>query len=159
MWSIYTFKSIDMPFLKYFSNWKKTLLQCIDNKKPPSFYLWKVDQQRFRTKFLDEMYHAVLNLRLRIAHEQDQRKEVALHGYCASIKETTVVDSLDTSLWIINNIFIIRTKLFRGKPHCWHYDCGDRRLFSCVHVMCSRFFKYLRISSSGIWEIKLWCTE
>lgn len=49
--------------------------------RQPAFYVWKVDQQHFRERFLDEMYHAVLNLRLRITHEQDQRKEVALDRY------------------------------------------------------------------------------
>ncbi|XP_047938408.1 DNA-directed RNA polymerase III subunit rpc3 isoform X2 [Salvia hispanica] len=61
-----------------FQLWKDGYLhmESMTAARPPSFHLWKVDQKRFREKFLDEMYHAVLNLKLRIAHEQDQRKEV-----------------------------------------------------------------------------------
>ncbi|KAL1550333.1 DNA-directed RNA polymerase III subunit rpc3-like [Salvia divinorum] len=61
-----------------FQLWKDGYLhmESMAATRPPSFHLWKVDQKRFRAKFLDEMYHAVLNLKLRITHEQDQRKEV-----------------------------------------------------------------------------------
>ncbi|XP_057802752.1 uncharacterized protein LOC131018028 isoform X1 [Salvia miltiorrhiza] len=61
-----------------FQLWKDEYLhmESIAMVRPPSFYLWKVDPHRYRKKFLDEMYHAVLNLRLRITHEQDQRKDV-----------------------------------------------------------------------------------
>ncbi|XP_051138529.1 uncharacterized protein LOC127256521 [Andrographis paniculata] len=40
------------------------------------FILWKTNKQSLQKHVLDEMYHAALNLRLRIAHELDQGKEV-----------------------------------------------------------------------------------
>ncbi|KAH6835768.1 hypothetical protein C2S53_002957 [Perilla frutescens var. hirtella] len=43
-----------------------------------TFNLWKVDQQRLGGTFLDEMYHALLNLRLRIIYEQERGKEAIL---------------------------------------------------------------------------------
>ncbi|KAG8381316.1 hypothetical protein BUALT_Bualt06G0109700 [Buddleja alternifolia] len=44
--------------------------------KQSLFLLWRVNKQPLVEQVLDEMYHAALNLRLRIAHEQDQGKEV-----------------------------------------------------------------------------------
>ncbi|KAK6155696.1 hypothetical protein DH2020_009944 [Rehmannia glutinosa] len=40
------------------------------------FLVWRVNKQTLWEQVLDEMYHAALNLRLRIAHEQDRGKEV-----------------------------------------------------------------------------------
>lgn len=42
------------------------------------FRLWRINKDQLQKQILDEMYHAVLNLRLRMAHEQDQAKEVTL---------------------------------------------------------------------------------
>lgn len=58
--------------------------------KLAAFYVWKVDEGHCRGRFLDEMYHAVLNLRLRITLEQDQRKEVALDGYYTNIASLAI---------------------------------------------------------------------
>lgn len=63
--------------------WKKfdiifPILQKITvngNKQFP-FLLWTVNKQSLFEKFRDEMYHAALNVRLRIMHEQEQAKEV-----------------------------------------------------------------------------------
>uniref|UniRef100_A0A2P2IQ13 DNA-directed RNA polymerase III subunit RPC3 n=1 Tax=Rhizophora mucronata TaxID=61149 RepID=A0A2P2IQ13_RHIMU len=41
-----------------------------------SFLLWKVNKQTLWERVLDEMFHAALNLNLRVAHEMDQQKEV-----------------------------------------------------------------------------------
>ncbi|XP_059298824.1 uncharacterized protein LOC132051673 [Lycium ferocissimum] len=40
------------------------------------FVLWKINKQSLWQHVLDEMYHAALNLRLRITHEQEQEKEI-----------------------------------------------------------------------------------
>ncbi|XP_060211723.1 uncharacterized protein LOC132639274 isoform X2 [Lycium barbarum] len=40
------------------------------------FVLWKINKQSLWLHVLDEMYHAALNLRLRITHEQEQEKEI-----------------------------------------------------------------------------------
>ncbi|KAI5675127.1 hypothetical protein M9H77_06077 [Catharanthus roseus] len=42
------------------------------------FFLWKVNKGTLHEHVLDEMYHAALNLRLRIQHEQEQGKEILL---------------------------------------------------------------------------------
>ncbi|KAL8474024.1 hypothetical protein ACS0TY_030757 [Phlomoides rotata] len=42
----------------------------------PSVLLQCKISRMLQEKFLDELYHAALNLRLRIAHEKDQAKEV-----------------------------------------------------------------------------------
>ncbi|KAL0304271.1 UNVERIFIED_CONTAM: hypothetical protein Sradi_6295200 [Sesamum radiatum] len=44
--------------------------------KQSLFLLWRVNKEPLRGHVLDEMYHAALNLRLRIAHEQDKGKEI-----------------------------------------------------------------------------------
>ncbi|KAL0400744.1 UNVERIFIED_CONTAM: hypothetical protein Slati_4104300 [Sesamum latifolium] len=44
--------------------------------KQSLFLLWRVNKDPLREHVLDEMYHAALNLRLRIAHEQDKGKEI-----------------------------------------------------------------------------------
>ncbi|KAK4431484.1 hypothetical protein Salat_0910500 [Sesamum alatum] len=44
--------------------------------KQSLFLLWRINKEPLREHVLDEMYHAALNLRLRIAHEQDKGKEV-----------------------------------------------------------------------------------
>ncbi|KAL0317791.1 UNVERIFIED_CONTAM: hypothetical protein Sangu_2193400 [Sesamum angustifolium] len=44
--------------------------------KQSLFLLWRVNKEPLREHVLDEMYHAALNLRLRIAHEQDKGKEI-----------------------------------------------------------------------------------
>ncbi|CAI0433435.1 unnamed protein product [Linum tenue] len=41
-----------------------------------SYLLWKVNKRLLRETILDEMFHAALNLNLRLAHEIDQNKEV-----------------------------------------------------------------------------------
>ncbi|XP_052176063.1 uncharacterized protein LOC127790540 isoform X2 [Diospyros lotus] len=46
--------------------------------KQSQFLLWKVNKRTLWEHVLDEMYHAALNLRLRIAHEQEQEKELML---------------------------------------------------------------------------------
>ncbi|CAN4101484.1 unnamed protein product [Withania somnifera] len=38
--------------------------------------LWKINKQSLWGHVLDEMYHAALNLRLRIAHQREQEKEI-----------------------------------------------------------------------------------
>lgn len=44
--------------------------------KQSDFILWKTNKQSLWEHVLDEMYHAALNLRLRIAHEKEQEKEI-----------------------------------------------------------------------------------
>ena len=41
-----------------------------------TFMLWKVNKSCLWQHVLDEMYHAALNLSLRVIHEQEQKKEV-----------------------------------------------------------------------------------
>ena len=48
----------------------------VNGARQTHFLLWKVNRQSLCQHVLDEMYHAALNLRLRIAHELDQEKEV-----------------------------------------------------------------------------------
>lgn len=40
------------------------------------FLLWKVNKNTLQEQVLDEMFHAALNLSLRVAHELEQEKEV-----------------------------------------------------------------------------------
>lgn len=60
--------------------WKDDYLQMekvtVNGAKQTHFLLWKVNRQSLCQHVLDEMYHAALNLRLRIAHELDQEKEI-----------------------------------------------------------------------------------
>jgi DNA-directed RNA polymerase III subunit RPC3 len=42
------------------------------------FLLWKVNKLIVTTQMLDEMYHASLNLSLRLAHELEAEKELLL---------------------------------------------------------------------------------
>ena len=42
------------------------------------FLLWKVNKLIVSRRMLDEMYHASLNLSLRLTHEKDSEKEVRL---------------------------------------------------------------------------------
>lgn len=42
------------------------------------FLLWKVKKQTLCKHVLDEMFHAALNLRQRLAYELDQEKEVCI---------------------------------------------------------------------------------
>ena len=42
------------------------------------FLLWKVNKLIVSRQMLDEMYHASLNLSLRLTHETDSEKEVRL---------------------------------------------------------------------------------
>lgn len=44
--------------------------------KQSEFILWKINKQSLWEHILDEMYHAALNLRLRITHEKEQEKEI-----------------------------------------------------------------------------------
>ncbi|GAA0158420.1 DNA-directed RNA polymerase [Lithospermum erythrorhizon] len=60
--------------------WTDNYLQMqkvnVPGAKQSEFLLWKVNKQPLWENVLDEMYHAALNLRLRIAHEQEQEKEI-----------------------------------------------------------------------------------
>ncbi|XP_027103786.1 uncharacterized protein [Coffea arabica] len=60
--------------------WKDDYLQMekvtVNGARQTHFLLWKVNRQSLCQHVLDEMYHAALNLRLRIAHELDQEKEI-----------------------------------------------------------------------------------
>lgn len=56
-------------------------------RQQSTFYLWKVEHKRLRDIFVDEMYHAVLNLRLRITIEQERRKEVLQLPNVAQLSE------------------------------------------------------------------------
>ncbi|XP_075484501.1 uncharacterized protein LOC142524410 isoform X4 [Primulina tabacum] len=60
--------------------WKDDVLHMekitVNGNKQSVFLLWRVNKQPLFEKFRDEMYHAALNLRLRITHEQEQAKEV-----------------------------------------------------------------------------------
>ncbi|KZV36479.1 DNA-directed RNA polymerase III subunit rpc3-like [Dorcoceras hygrometricum] len=62
--------------------WKDDLLDMekimLNGGKQVAFLLWRVNKGPLFEKFRDEMYHAALNLRLRIIHEQEQAKEVRL---------------------------------------------------------------------------------
>lgn len=62
---------IHVPFCGY--SFQKV---AVNGAKQTQFLLWKVNRQSLCEHVPDEMYHAVLNLRLRIAHELDQEKEV-----------------------------------------------------------------------------------
>lgn len=55
------------------------LLQVMEkpNNKKDKFLLWKVKKPALWEHILDDMYHAALNLRLRIAYEHEQEKEVS----------------------------------------------------------------------------------
>ncbi|KAI8008829.1 DNA-directed RNA polymerase III subunit RPC3 [Camellia lanceoleosa] len=44
--------------------------------KQSQFLLWKVNKHTLWDNVLNEMYHTALNLRIRIAHEQEQEKEI-----------------------------------------------------------------------------------
>lgn len=46
------------------------------NNKKDKFLLWKVKKPALWEHILDDMYHAALNLRLRIAYEHEQEKEI-----------------------------------------------------------------------------------
>lgn len=60
--------------------WKDDVLHMekvvVNGNKQFPFLLWTIDKQPLLEKFRDEMYHAALNARLRITHEQEQAKEV-----------------------------------------------------------------------------------
>ncbi|XP_073020001.1 uncharacterized protein [Primulina eburnea] len=60
--------------------WKDDVLHMekitVNGNKQSVFLLWRVNKQPLFENFRDEMYHAALNLRLRIIHEQEQAKEV-----------------------------------------------------------------------------------
>lgn len=43
---------------------------------PTQFLLWKVNMINLRERVLDDMFHAALNLSLRVAYELEQQKEV-----------------------------------------------------------------------------------
>ncbi|KAH6782556.1 RNA polymerase III subunit RPC82 family protein [Perilla frutescens var. frutescens] len=51
-------------------------MEKVDAGAKYGFLLWKINQQLLGVHFLDEMYHAALNLRLRVAHELHQGKEL-----------------------------------------------------------------------------------
>ncbi|KAM3337754.1 DNA-directed RNA polymerase III subunit rpc3 isoform X1 [Capsicum galapagoense] len=52
---------------------KKVITQ---GARQSEFILWKINKQSLWKHVLDEMYHAALNLRLRIANEREQEKEI-----------------------------------------------------------------------------------
>ncbi|KAL3521537.1 hypothetical protein ACH5RR_019686 [Cinchona calisaya] len=60
--------------------WKDDYLQMekitVNGARQTQFLLWKVNRQSLWEHVLDEMYHAALNLRLRIADELEQEKEI-----------------------------------------------------------------------------------
>ncbi|KAL9152326.1 hypothetical protein ABFS82_11G115200 [Erythranthe guttata] len=60
--------------------WKDDFLQMEHVKtstaKQSDFRLWTINKEQLQKQVLNEMYHAALNLKLRIAHEKDQAKEV-----------------------------------------------------------------------------------
>ncbi|KAL9151974.1 hypothetical protein ABFS82_11G087300 [Erythranthe guttata] len=62
--------------------WKDDFLQMEHVKtstaKQSDFRLWTINKEQLQKQVLNEMYHAALNLKLRIAHEKDQAKEVIL---------------------------------------------------------------------------------
>lgn len=68
--------------------------------KNAAFYVWKVDEGHCRRRFLDEMYHAILNLRLRTTYEYDQKKEVALNGYYTNIASLAIACLRNQCWWI-----------------------------------------------------------
>lgn len=47
------------------------------NTKPVSILMWKVNQPLLWEHVLDEMYHGALNLKLRMASEQEKEEEVS----------------------------------------------------------------------------------
>lgn len=48
----------------------------VTGTKQSQFLLWRVNKPALWEKVLDEMYHAALNLSLRVAQEQENGKEV-----------------------------------------------------------------------------------
>ncbi|XP_073129743.1 uncharacterized protein [Henckelia pumila] len=60
--------------------WKDDFLDMekvsLNGSKLSVLLLWRVSKQPLFEKFRDEMYHAALNVRLRIIHEEEQAKEV-----------------------------------------------------------------------------------
>lgn len=50
----------------------------VNGPKQTLFLLWEINKESLWVLVLDEMYHASLNLRLRITYELDQEKEVCL---------------------------------------------------------------------------------
>ncbi|XP_073031403.1 uncharacterized protein [Primulina eburnea] len=62
-----------------FKLWKDDFLDMEKvsvNGSKHAILLWRVNKQPLFEKIRDEMYHAALNVRLRIVHEQEQAKEV-----------------------------------------------------------------------------------
>nr|XP_009627995.1 DNA-directed RNA polymerase III subunit rpc3 isoform X2 [Nicotiana tomentosiformis] len=63
-----------------FKLWKDDYLEMkkviARGARQSEFILWKINKQSLWEHVLDEMYHAALNLRLRITHEQEQEKEI-----------------------------------------------------------------------------------
>ncbi|KAJ8543100.1 hypothetical protein K7X08_005623 [Anisodus acutangulus] len=63
-----------------FKLWKDDFLEMkkviTRGTRQSEFLLWKINKQSLWEHVLDEMYHAALNLRLRITHEQEQEKEI-----------------------------------------------------------------------------------
>ncbi|KAK4357478.1 hypothetical protein RND71_023088 [Anisodus tanguticus] len=60
--------------------WKDDYLEMkkviMRGTRQSEFILWKLNKLSLWGHVLDEMYHAALNLRLRITHEQEQKKEI-----------------------------------------------------------------------------------
>uniref|UniRef100_A0A6N2ND08 DNA-directed RNA polymerase III subunit RPC3 n=1 Tax=Salix viminalis TaxID=40686 RepID=A0A6N2ND08_SALVM len=54
---------------------------------PTQFLLWKVNMINLRERVLDDMFHASLNLSLRVAYELEQQKEILHLGVDGQCKE------------------------------------------------------------------------
>ncbi|KAJ6761359.1 RNA polymerase III DNA DIRECTED -RELATED [Salix purpurea] len=54
---------------------------------PTQFLLWKVNMINLRERVLDDMFHASLNLSLRVAYELEQQKEILHLGVDGPMKE------------------------------------------------------------------------
>ncbi|CAK7337304.1 unnamed protein product [Dovyalis caffra] len=54
---------------------------------PTHFLLWKVNMINIREHVLDDMFHAALNLSLRVAYELEQQKEILNLGVHGPVKE------------------------------------------------------------------------
>ncbi|KAJ6876298.1 hypothetical protein NC652_035614 [Populus alba x Populus x berolinensis] len=54
---------------------------------PTQFLLWKVNMINLRERVLDDMFHAALNLSLRVAYELEQQKEILHLGVDGPMKE------------------------------------------------------------------------
>lgn len=65
------------------------------------FLLWKVNKLIVSRQMLDEMYHASLNLSLRLIHEMDSEKEVRL-----TLKDRLKLLKNDLDVWWVKMILM-----------------------------------------------------